>query len=156
MTMQIIEANVSHLPGILKVWTELIDLHQKLHYVYGRKDGATHVFSDHLRQSLLAPDSKVFVAIEGDEVLAYTHIQVLKYPPIFKKERFGYITDMCVKEGHRRKAIGDKLLEKAFEWFRSKGVDRVELRVASNNTIGYPFWKKKGFSDYVHVLYKDI
>lgn len=154
--MQITEAKESHIPGIIEVWKELIDLHQKLHPVYGRKEGSEYLFTDILKKSVSSPDSKIFIAIEGEEVIAYILLQVLRYPPIFKKERYGYISDMCVKDGHRRKAIGDKLLAKAYEWFRFKGVDRVELRVASNNNIGYSFWKKQGFKDYVHVLYREI
>lgn len=154
--MEIIEANRSYIPGIIEVWKELLDLHETLNSGYGRKDGSEYTFAEFLSRSLSSPDSKLLIAIEGDEVIGYTLLQILKYPPIFKKERYGYISDMCVKDGHRRKAVGNKLLENAYAWFRSKGVDRVELRVASNNMVGYPFWKKQGFKDYVHVLYLDI
>jgi ribosomal protein S18 acetylase RimI-like enzyme len=154
--VQIIDANISHIPGIIEVWKELLDLHQTLNSGYGRKDGSEFTFAEMIKRSLSSPDCRVLIALDGDTVVAYTLLLVLKYPPIFKKERYGYISDMCVKDGHRRKAVGNKLLEQAYVWFRSKGIDRVELRVASNNKVGYPFWKKQGFNDYVHVLYKDI
>jgi len=45
------------------------------------------------------------------------------------------------------------MLAKIFEWFESRNMDRIELRVLAKNQIGYSFWKKHGFKDYMHVLY---
>jgi len=45
------------------------------------------------------------------------------------------------------------MLKNLLAWFKKRGLDRIELRVAARNPIGYAFWKKSGFKDYLHVLY---
>jgi len=48
------------------------------------------------------------------------------------------------------------MLNEMLAWFRSLGIDRVELRVASMNTIGYSFGRKHGFADYMYIMYRDL
>ena len=45
------------------------------------------------------------------------------------------------------------MLVEILAWLKSKGVNRVELEVTAQNTIGYSFWKKHGFQAYMHRLY---
>jgi hypothetical protein len=41
------------------------------------------------------------------------------------------------------------------EWFDTKHIDRVELNVVPGNAAGVSFWRKQGFGDYMHVLYRE-
>ena len=53
----------------------------------------------------------------------------------------------------RRKGIGEQMLGRIFEWFTSRHVDMIELSVSARNQVGYSFWRKHGFGDYIHRLY---
>jgi ribosomal protein S18 acetylase RimI-like enzyme len=61
-----------------------------------------------------------------------------------------------VKYSYRRKGIGEKLLQEMLKWFAAHELHRIELRVLSANEVGYNFWKKQGFRDYMHMLYLDV
>ena len=59
----------------------------------------------------------------------------------------GYIADLFVIEEYRRKGVGSELVEQAMGWFKSMGLNAVELYVLGENEPGCGFWKSKGFSD---------
>ncbi len=99
-------------------------------------------------------DAEVFVAVCEGKVTGYSIATVHVYPPIFKEKMAGFISDVAVKSEYRRQGIGEKLLSRMLEWFSSKGITRIELRVALKNEIAYKFWKKHGFKEYMRVLYQ--
>ncbi|TET46362.1 GNAT family N-acetyltransferase [candidate division TA06 bacterium] len=58
---------------------------------------------------------------------------------MFELQSYGEIIDVAVKSTHRRKGIGTKMVSRIYEWFKSRGVNRIELRVAEGNEIsGFP------------------
>jgi GNAT superfamily N-acetyltransferase len=82
--------------------------------------------------------------------------QIVDYPPIYLYKNYGQLMDMAVRPELRRRGLGSLLLAEALRWFKGRGIERVELSVAARNPIGYPFWKKRGFADYMHVLYLNL
>jgi ribosomal protein S18 acetylase RimI-like enzyme len=53
---------------------------------------------------------------------------------------------MGVISSHRRKGIGEKLLQKTIDDAHSKGIERIELEVFSSNSAAIALYKKLGFS----------
>jgi ribosomal protein S18 acetylase RimI-like enzyme len=152
--MVIIPAASSHIPGIVTVWKELMDFHGDIDPFFARsRNGHIH-FATYVRDLITSDDAQVLVAIDQGKVVAFSISYVHVYPPIFRVKRGGFISDLAVTSRYRRRGIGGKMLEKIVEWFASRGLDRIELRVAAHNEIGYNFWKKHGFEDYMHVMYK--
>jgi RimJ/RimL family protein N-acetyltransferase len=47
-------------------------------------------------------------------------------------------------------------LQEALEWFKSLGLERIELSIVPANIESSSFWKKHGFQDYMHKLFKKI
>jgi len=154
--VEIATATEAHVPQIVELWREFMDFHKDLDPRFPLRAEAPASYEKYLREQMQSPDWLVLVALEGDAVVGLTVAQIGKYPPIFERESNGYISEMAVKSGHRRAGIGERLLEMAFEWFRSRGIDRVELSVAARNPVGYPFWRKHGFRAYAHRLYRDL
>ena len=48
------------------------------------------------------------------------------------------------------------MVSEILKWFKSRNIERVELEILTKNPIGYSFWKKHGFTDYRHRLYRRI
>jgi ribosomal protein S18 acetylase RimI-like enzyme len=152
--MEIVPASESHVRGITEVWKEFTDFHRDIDPFFTTREDAQAEFDKYLRTALESKDSRVFVVLGGGNIVGYAIAQIAKYPPVFKREIYGYITDFVVKASHRRRGIGTELLQKIYDWFKPSGIDRIELRVAAQNEVGYSFWRKHGFQDYIHVLYK--
>ncbi len=151
--MQIILANKSHVPQILEVWKEFMDYHKSLDSFFNRREDGHLNFEKYIGELINSNEAQVLVALEEHKVVGYSIALIQHYPPVFKSNIYGLINDLAISESHRRKGIGEQMLARMFEWFKIQGLDRIELRVAVNNQIGYSFWKKHGFKDYLHVLY---
>ncbi len=153
--LKIIEATDAHIPQIIKMWKKFMDYHSDIDpFFQRRRDGhknAEKIIKDFLKSK----DSLVLVALEDGKVAGYSIAVISKHPPVLKVERYGFIDDLAIKPRYRRMGIGAKMLERIFEWFESKGIKRIELKVVPKNKIGYSFWRKHGFKDYLHFLYLD-
>ena len=153
--IKIIEAQDSHVPEIMKMWVKFMNYHRDLDpFFQMRRDGHKKA-EEYIRNLLKSEDSQILVAIKGDKIVGYSIAVISKHPPVLKVERYGFIDDLSVKPRYRRTGIGAKMLERILEWFESKGIKRIELKVVPTNEIGYSFWKKHGFREYLHFLYLD-
>ncbi len=146
----------AQVPQLVELWQEFMDFHRPLDPRFPMRPEAPASYEKYVRENMRKPDWLVLVALDGGRVVGAATAQISRYAPIFERETYGAINEMAVSESRRRQGIGEALLEGAFEWFRSRGIDRVELTVAASNTVGYPFWRKHGFKDYSHHLYRDL
>ncbi len=154
--MEVVKARKSDIPDILEIWKELMDFHVPFDSRYTRSDDAEESMGENLERLIEAEDALVIVGVENTKVLGFGIARIDKYPPVFIKQTCGSIADLAVCSGHRRKGLGELMLKEMLDWFQSQGIDRVELRVASMNTVGYSFWRKHGFTDYMHIMYRDL
>lgn len=154
--MEIIEATHIHVSGIVNLWKELTDFHTKIDPFFTRNKKGHIYFKTYITEQIEADDAYVVVCVDKGEVVGFVVSFIHVYPPLFLEKTCGFISDIAVTSEYQRKGIGSALLEKVFRWFAAREITRVELRVASQNQIGYAFWKKHGFTDYMHVLYKEI
>jgi GNAT superfamily N-acetyltransferase len=154
--VEITTATEAHVLQIVELWQEFMDFHKDLDPRFPLRPEAPASYEKYLREQMQSPEWLILVAVDGGAVIGLTTAQIAKYPPIFQRETYGIISEMAVRGNRRRKGIGERLLTRAFEWFRSREVGRVELSVAARNPVGYPFWRKHGFKDYTHRLYRDL
>ena len=153
--VEVVQAQEHHIPDIVEVWKEFMDFHGELDPLYTRREDG-HVNWERFLDSLIAFEGAfVLVVLDGEKVIAYSITQIKDYPPVFVKKKYGFISDMAVTSTHRRTGIGELMLTGIFDWLESRGIKRVELRVAPNNRMGYSFWKKHGFRDHVQVMCLD-
>lgn len=153
--MKIILATYSNIPEIVKMWKEYMDFHKEMDRIFTRTEDGHLTVGQYLRDQIDSDDSQVLVAEDEGHVVAYAISQVSSHPPEYLYKKHGHIDDMFVKSNYRRKGIGEEMLARISEWFESQNVRRIELRAVPENHIGYAFWKKHGFTDYVHVLYRE-
>lgn len=130
-----------------------MEYHKNLDSLFARRATGHRIFEKHIKDLIKVNNAQVLVALDKEDVVGYSISLMEFYPPVFKRRAYGSINDLAIKETHRRKGLGEQMLSKMFQWFKSHGLDRIELRVSVRNKIGYSFWKKHGFKDYQHILY---
>jgi len=151
--MEITKAQPSHISGIVELWKELMDFHKALDPFFTRSEEGHVSFGRHTKKLLESEDALVLVALDKGNIIGYAISEIVERPPVFQRRKYGIISDMAVKSTHRRKGIGEQMLKKLLKWFQLQNISRIELRVVVQNKIGYSFWKKHGFNDYMHVSY---
>jgi len=154
--VRIIDACEEHVPGIVEVWKDFVDLHAERDPVFTRSRTGHVTFSSWVQEQILSPDAQVLVALEDGDVVGYALTMKKEYPPVYERTTFGEVTDMAVRAGHRRCGIGTRLLERVRAWCRDRGIDRIELRMMPTNPMAASFWRKHGFHDYIHVMCCDL
>ncbi len=154
--MEVIKARKADIPAILEIWKEPMDYHVPFDSTFTRADNGEESMGKYLERLIPAKDAFIILAVEHKKPLGYGIAKSERYPPVFRKQIFGSIKDLAVRSGHRRTGTGELMLTEMLDWFRSRGIDRVELRVASMNTVGYSFWRKHGFTDYMHVMFRNL
>lgn len=94
---------------------------------------------------MLSDEDGLVLVVEDDRDLvgfAYGRVSSRKdYLP----ETVGFINLIYIKEGHRRKGTGRRLVRGLCSFFRARDVDEVNLNHIKGNTEGASFWRKLGF-----------
>ncbi len=151
--MEVITASGSHIPAIIELWKEFMDYHKDFEPVYARTADAAARFEEHLKKLMESDDSQVLVALDKGEVVAYSIAQISKRPPMILQTEFGFISDLGVRSDCRRKGIGEQVLNRILEWFKSRNIEQIELLVLSANEMAVSFWKKHGFEVMAHRMF---
>ena len=69
--------------------------------------------------------------------------------------RRGMIYHTVVKEEHRGRGIGRRLVEAAMHALEKEGIHKVGLLVFGRNEIGNKFWEKMGFTERTDIVYRN-
>ena len=154
MKVRIKLAGEEHIPGVVEVWKDFMDFHQAKDPFFTRKKGAEKEFSNYFREVISSDHTHALVAtVNGEKVVGFSISAIKQHPPVFTDTKYGEIIDLAIHDDYRRQGIGEEMLKIIFEWFDAHDATRIELRVAAKNMIGYSFWEKHGFVEYLHVLY---
>ncbi len=153
---------------VAALWAMITEHHAGLDPLFRMRRGT--VARGELRELLRAmardPDAEILVfdanpeadAADGGEsdLVGLCIVRIDHAPPILEETERAEITDVGVRPTHRRQGVARRLVEAAFDWIRDRGVERVELQVASGNAEGQAFWRALGFADLMDVLHKRL
>jgi len=95
----------------------------------------------YLRTVRRHPDAAVFVAVDGDRIVARLSVARDPHPASAHVADLGLI----VAAGDRRRGIGRALLDTAVTWARAAGIRKLELHVFPWNTPAIRLYETYGF-----------
>jgi ribosomal-protein-alanine N-acetyltransferase len=91
-----------------------------------------------MKGSLELPTTQGWMALEGKDVIGFILCQIVP-------EQSEVLT-FCVRPSHRRKAIGEKLLQQAVAVVQAEGSSLL-LEAAADNVAARKLYEKLGFSE---------
>lgn len=147
------EAILQDAPGISKLFKAFFDFHKHRDSYYKRTDTAHGLFKEFLIKAMGNEKCLILVAEHDRQIIGYCVSVVTKKPRIYKFRDYGLIDMIAVSKGCRNKGVGERLVKMSFDWFRSKGIHRVEVEVAVCNEVSRAFWKKFEFVSYEEKQY---
>jgi ribosomal protein S18 acetylase RimI-like enzyme len=98
----------------------------------------------YVTDSLQARDALVLVARSGQKVVGVIRAEV-RDRMFYLPSKSGHITDFYILPEHRRKALGNDMLERASAELKKMGAKIVTAEVPSQNDIALKFYTKRGF-----------
>lgn len=155
---------MQEIEGVAALWTMITEHHAGLDPLFRMRQGS--VARGELRELLRAmardPDAQILVwddapdESDASELVGLCIVRVDRAPPILEETERAEITDVGVRPDARRRGVASRLVEEAIGWVRDRGVERVELQVATGNREGQAFWRSLGFGDLMTVLHKRL
>ena len=125
-----------------------------------KKEGFGDRYMEYLAQRLKKDDGMIFVAESEGTVVGIVTAVILRYADHEvlgrgSEKLYGYVTDLYVDIDFRDQQVGKRLMDRAEEYFRSKGCDFATVGVLAPNMGTYDFYKKIGYADrYVDFIKK--
>ena len=108
---------------------------------FANVDGAARFY----RSRFDTPDSAVFVAEIGDEVVGFAYLErdELNYAELLRDG--AWLHDIYVDESARAEGIGRDLINAAAEAAKRMGAKKLLLTVAAKNAVAQQVFEKAGF-----------
>jgi len=107
-------------------------------------DDAPEKARSYLSTSLESKSSLVLVAVKGKSVVGILRAEV-RERTFYKPTMGGNITDFYILPEHRRKALGNTMLERASKALRKLGAQVVTAEFPARNEIAVKFYSKRRF-----------
>lgn len=105
-------------------------------------------------------EGKVFVAIENDLCLGMIAGYVQKYGNRDKLDylcpKKGIVSELIVSTNARNKGIGNKLLSKMENYFKSINCEYIQLDVFAYNSNAISFYNKNGYENRMITMFKKV
>lgn len=105
-------------------------------------------------------NGKCYLAIENDKAVGLIMGTIIKYDEYdyldYKCPKEGEITELIVSSKIRSKGIGQALMNKMEEYFKSVGCEYILVDVFAYNENGIKFYDKQGYHPRMHVGIKKI
>jgi len=141
---------------IVQLWKEMMDFHTKRDPLFAISEEGPEHFSEFITANMSDDTACVLVAVVEGMVVGYCLGRLEKIPPVFGNRGIGAVFDLAVSGDYRRKGIGRKLYLEIEAWFKGRGVQRIDVRVAISNEVSTNFWSECGFRPYVTIVNKII
>lgn len=105
-------------------------------------------------------EGKCYLAIENGKAIGLIMGTIIKYDEFdyldYKCPKEGEITELIVTSKVRSNGIGQALMNKMEEYFKSLGCEYILVDVFAYNEKGIKFYDKQGFHPRMHVGIKKI
>lgn len=105
-------------------------------------------------------EGKCYLAIDNNKAVGLIMGCIFPYEEYdyldYKCPRRGEVTELIVSKNTRSKGIGNRLMDKMEEYFKSKGCTHIIIDVFAYNKNAFNFYTKKGYHSRMHTVIKDI
>jgi ribosomal protein S18 acetylase RimI-like enzyme len=100
------------------------------------------------REILADPTNNVVVAVEEGEIVGYMHYEIIHTPQgeWTYARHVVHVHSLTIKQEHRRKGYGERLMEYVNEVARQQGASHVTLDVWAFNQAAHAFYERLGFT----------
>mgnify|MGYP003631430895 CR=1 FL=1 len=142
MNIHIREANQSDLSILLTFEQELIAVERPMDPSLV-KDRKINYYD--IGAFIKSKDAEVFVAVLDNEIVGSGYGLIKQQDPKHKQKIHGHVGFIFVQDTHRGKGISKLILNRIFDWFKTKNIVEVRLQVYDKNPSAIKAYEKVGF-----------
>ncbi len=101
-------------------------------------------------------ENQILIAENDDKIVGFIKIKTLETLHLVSDIKCSLISLMYVLPEFRRMGIASTLMNRVFEYVKSKGATHVRLNVMTSNIPAYNLYEKMGFKDYSLLMMKQL
>jgi GNAT superfamily N-acetyltransferase len=148
-------ANADDISNLIPIWIAFMNFLEECNPDYWEMVDGEGAFTRHLTNTLKDPRSLVAVAELNRTPVGFCLAYIEGLPEWFDAEKIGLIRYLAVSKDYHQEGIGQMLVSFMLDWFRTNGIERVEVSVLK----GIPatsFWSKLGFKKFMDRRFLEI
>jgi len=149
-------AEARDLDALAELFAGLVAHHAAIDPAFRARADTYERFPKLLARQLGDPDAAVFVFEEPGGLVGFCSARVERTPGAAEEASRVAIDDLAVRSDRRRKGAGRALVDAVDAWARSRGAERLEVRVAVRNPEGQAFWRALGYEGFVDILHRRL
>ena len=139
---------------VLGLWLDLVEHHQRLDPAYPSLPGLRGYLLREIDRGIARPGCWLGLADADGGAVGFLFAEVQK------AERgdgsgSGWIHELYVEPGQRRRGVASALLEGAVDFFKQCGAVAVSVRVESSNELAFQFWNRHAFVERARILTRE-
>jgi aminoglycoside 3-N-acetyltransferase I len=135
-----------HLEDLIKLSREFFNEYERYHDSFFKigilKDSD---ITNYFLKMIKSNDHVVYVTIIDGKIIAYITCYIINQSVYWKVKRVGQISGLMVKKPCRGMGIAKRLLKKANQFFKERGVDYFTVYTAIANEEAIEFYRRRGF-----------
>lgn len=102
-------------------------------------------------------ENAILIVLEDDgAIIGCGFGEIRSNEHYYRQEKFGYIGLMSVTEQYRGQGLGGMIIQALLDFFKSKNIREVKLKVFSNNDPAIRAYEKMGFEGYFLEMKRSI
>ncbi|MCP4021361.1 MAG: GNAT family N-acetyltransferase [Desulfobacteraceae bacterium] len=145
--MEIIRLEMKNILQIRPLWDELNRLHAK-QSAHFKEYFESFTFDMRLKQFIDRDALAVFVARDETGLIGYCVASV--------KKKTGEIESIFILPDYRKKDLGQRMMEQAESWLKTKKIAKIQLCVAEGNESAFGFYEKQSYNQRYTVFEKSV
>ncbi len=93
------------------------------------------------------PMAMLLVAEHRGQLVGFINVTIRDAAdiPLLVPRRYAFVENVVVKEGFRRRGVGEALMARAQRWAEAQGASTMELNVYEFNQAAQAFYRKLGY-----------
>ncbi len=151
--MEIRRALKEELPAISELIVRVKRLNNEFDPLFAVVTDAKAKADAYLEATLGTPDKLLLIALDGPKVVGVLRAE-MRQRLFYEPHAEGFITEFYILPEHRRKALGNEMLQVASAELKKMGAQIVVAEVPSQNEIANRFYVKRGFRGLLNVFGK--
>lgn len=154
------KAKLKDVPGITKLWQELIACHRKRCMytgpIFAYKKNELSIYRKYITKCIRSRNHLVLVAEHDGAPVGYVNSAVAKLGGILLHDKEVHVNGIFIKAGYRRKGIGTKFFAEIAKWGKRKKVFSIGLMCSVPNKDAFKSYRKLGFFEHHFKMSKII
>jgi len=116
------------------------------HRIYGRlRHDAEQLARPVFAAQLASGNEVMFLAEQGGSAIGIVRVTEASAAPFLIPDRYCYVSSAFVAPAHRRQGVLRRLLDRAVEWCRERGLSEMRLNSVGTREAASAAWESLGF-----------